>query len=177
MRDIKILSKIEAMQYYNTNTEDNYIIVSISSLNEKDTFYFKNYNENNNCKGIIRLSFNDLEHDYNDSNLAPRQGDFCGLKAFIDTFKDNKDINTIIVHCDAGISRSSALGAVIAQYLGLNEFNLIWNNDKYIPNERVYRLASKEFKLKICEAQLGFYKGIKKQLLDEMELPLNILIR
>ena len=177
MRNIKILSKAEAIQYYNTNTKDIYIIVSIKRLNEEDTLYFKNYNKSNNCRGLIRLSFNDLEHDLNDSILAPRQGDFCGLKAFIDTFKEDKDIDTIVVHCDAGISRSSALGAIIAQYLGLNEFNLVWNNDKYIPNERVYRLASNEFKLKLCEAQLNFYKGIKKQLLEEMELPLDILIR
>ena len=170
--NIKVMSKFEAIEYnYREDIQNNYIIISISSIDTEEHVLFS---PNNKCKGVIRLKFNDLERDYGDKIRAPRQGDFSGLKMFIDDFVERGNIEDIIVHCEAGISRSSALGAVIAQYLGLDEFNLIWNNDKYIPNERVYRLASNEFGLKICEAQLGFYKGIKKQLLDEIDLPINL---
>lgn len=175
MKNIKVMSRLEAIDYSYKNTKDDYILISISSLDEEAPKFPNCYKWESSCRGLIRLSFNDLERDYSEELLAPKQGDFSGLKTFIDTFKDNNAIKDIVVHCAAGISRSSAVAAAIAQYLDLDEFNLIWNNDLYIPNELVYRLALNEFDLKLCEAQLGFYKGIKKQLLEEKELPLDIV--
>ena len=175
MKNIKVMSRLEAIDYSYKNTKDDYILISISSLDEEAPKFHNCYKWESSCRGLIRLSFNDLERDYNEELLAPKQGDFSGLKTFIDTFKDSNTIKDIVVHCAAGISRSSAVAAAIAQYLDLDEFNLIWNNDLYIPNELVYRLALNEFGLKLCEAQLGSYKNIKKQLLDERELPIDIV--
>lgn len=174
MKNIKVMSRLEAIDYSYKNTKDDYILISISSLDEEAPKFPNCYKWESSCRGLIRLSFNDLERDYNEELLAPKQGDFSGLKTFIDTFKDNNTIKDIVVHCAAGISRSSAVAAAIAQYLDLDEFNLIWNNDSHIPNELVYRLALNEFDLKLSETQLGFYKDIKKQLLEEKELPLDI---
>lgn len=175
MKNIKVMSRLEAIDYSYKNTKDDYILISISSLDEEAPKFPNCYKWESSCRGLIRLSFNDLERDYSEELLAPKQGDFSGLKTFIDTFKDNTAIKDIVVHCAAGISRSSAVAAAIAQYLDLDEFNLIWNNDLYIPNELVYRLALNEFGLKLCEAQLGSYKDTKKQLLDEIDLPLDII--
>lgn len=174
MKNIKVMSRLEAIDYSYKNTKDDYILISISSLDEEAPKFHNCYKWESSCRGLMRLSFNDLERDYNEELLAPKQGDFSGLKTFIDTFKDNNTIKDIVVHCAAGISRSSAVAAAIAQYLDLDEFNLIWNNDLHMPNELVYRLALNEFDLKLSETQLGFYKDIKKQLLEEKELPLDI---
>lgn len=162
--NIKVMSKFKAIEYnYREDIQNNYIIISISSIDNEEYVLFS---PNDKCKGVIRLKFNDLERDYGDKIRAPKQGDFSGLKMFIDAFVERGNIEDIIVHCEAGISRSSAVAAVIARYLNLDEFNLIWNNDRYIPNELVYRLASNEFGLEVSEEQIAHYKAIKKQELD-----------
>ena len=109
---------------------------------------------------ILRLWFNDIDRPY--ENKEPKQKDFVGLKAFIDTFKDNPEVKDIIVHCAAGISRSSAVAAAICQYLGLNELDIIWSNYIYVPNTLVYKLALKELGLKWCEEQFAYYLAMNK---------------
>lgn len=49
----------------------------------------------------------------------------------------HKTVNTIVVNCQAGISRSSAVTAVIALHL-LDEDDLFWK--AYHPNYHVYRI-------------------------------------
>jgi predicted protein tyrosine phosphatase len=47
------------------------------------------------------------------------------------------EIQRIIVHCDAGVSRSSAVGAALARVL--NDDDSEFFGGRYRPNMRVYR--------------------------------------
>jgi hypothetical protein len=74
------------------------------------------FGENENCKGILPLGFFDLEHtihdkDLNDSLILFDYDMAFALKEFIDSVKD--DIDLLMVHCDAGVSRSQAVRAVV----------------------------------------------------------------
>ena len=159
--NIKVMSRQEALAYSYKQDVDNYIIVSISCPDETGPiFYTPSKLKDIKRKGILRLWFNDIDRPY--ENKEPKEEQFIGLKAFIDTFKDNPEVKDIIVHCAAGISRSSAVAAAICQYLGLNELDIIWSNYIYVPNTLVYKLALKELGLKWCEEQFAYYLAMNK---------------
>lgn len=166
--EIKVMSRIKAIEHSIKSDIKKCIIVSINSLDSDSTYFY--YNEK--IIDILPLYFNDIERDYGES-IAPRQEDFIGLKEFIDTHKDNVD--EIIVHCAAGISRSSAVAAAICQYLDLDEFNTIWNCHNYIPNSLVYKLALRELGLEWNEGQFAYYLAMNKLEREKQDLPVDIL--
>ena len=171
--NIKVMSRQEALAYSYKQDVDNYIIVSISCPDETGPiFYTPSKLKDIKRKGILRLWFNDIDRPY--ENKEPKEEQFIGLKAFIDTFKDNPEIKDIIVHCAAGISRSSAVAAAICQYLSLNELDIIWSNYRYVPNTLVYKLALKELGLKWCEEQFAYYLAMNKLERDKLEIPEDI---
>lgn len=164
---IRVMSKLKAVEHSIKTDINKCIIVSINTPNYGTYLY-----DNKNIIDILPLYFNDIERDYKNC-LAPRQNDFAGLKDFIDTYKDQVD--EIIVHCAAGISRSSATAAAICQYLKIDEVKTIWANSDYIPNTLVYKLALKELGLKYCEHQISNYIDINKMERDKNKVSDDIL--
>lgn len=148
---VNVMSRNNAIRYSDICTED-IIIVSIST--PFDTLpVFKN---NSHIKGIHRMSFYDVIND--EPNFkAPKPSDFVGLKKFIDTHKNK--IDGIIVHCDAGISRSAGCAKAIAEYLGCE--NIVkTQGDKYRPNHTVYTCTQKELGI--------YYDYAKNSIFNEM---------
>lgn len=166
--EVKVMSRLKAIEHSIKSEIKKCIIISINSLDNDQTYFY--YNDK--IIDILPLYFNDIERGYGKS-LAPRQEDFTGLKEFIDKYKN--EVEEIIVHCAAGISRSSAVAAAICQYLNLDEENTIWANHHYIPNRLVYRLAIKELELVWCESQFDYYLAINKIEREKQELPVDIL--
>ena len=160
--NIKIMGRDEALYYTFRQDLDEYIMISINCPDENAPIFYVDFKEESKRLGTLRLWLEDLNEPYH--NREPKQKDMIGLKAFIDTFKNDNRVKDIIIHCTAGISRSPAVAAAICKYLNLDEYNTVWNNEKYIPNELVYRLACNEFGLKISEPELEFYKAINKGL-------------
>lgn len=173
MKNIKVMSRNEAVAYSYRKDVPKYIIISISCLDDTAPIFYTYPKGEHRCEGVLKLWFNDIERDYGDS-IAPRQGDFAGLKAFIDTFKDNPEVEDIIVHCAAGISRSSATAAAICKYLNLDELKIIWNNPHFVPNSLVYKLTLNELGIEWDEAQFAYYLAINKLERDKLEIPEDI---
>ena len=48
-------------------------------------------------------------------------------------------VKTVFVCCDSGMSRSSAIAAVVHRFYGIND-SAIWNSPHYHPNPFVFRL-------------------------------------
>lgn len=94
-------------------------------------------------KGVFRLCFYDITEDY-PGMPAPKSEDFRGLRAFVDRMQ-RKEVEFYIVHCAAGISRSSGLAAALGEYIGVDPH--VFGNPAYFPNRLVYRLAREEFGL------------------------------
>lgn len=165
---VTVMNRLKAIEHSIKSDIKRCVIISINSLNNDSTYFYFN----NKVVDILPLYFNDIEKDYGDS-IAPKQEDFIGLKDFIDKYKD--DVEEIIVHCAAGISRSSAVAAAICQYLDLDEENIIWANHQYIPNKLVYKLAIKELDLELSEAQFDYYLAVNKIERDKQDLPIDLL--
>ena len=89
------------------------------------------------CRGVLRVAFPDAEtasETFAESVLfsdehARRIWDFVLLH--------RADVERIVVHCDAGMSRSPAVAAAIAEKLGLDGSEFL--GGRYRPNARVLR--------------------------------------
>lgn len=74
------------------------------------------------------------------------------IKDFVENLRE---IHTLYVCCDAGESRSAAVAAVIARYLGMDEW-AIWDNPRYHPNGLVYRLGCQAFGMRAGRLMLWY---------------------
>lgn len=90
------------------------------------------------CRGILRLSFPDAESA--SENLSERELFSADQATQIWDFvlAHRHDVERIVLHCDAGISRSPAVAAALARALGGDDAEYF--SGKYRPNMRVYRL-------------------------------------
>ena len=92
--------------------------------------------KNENCLGELRVNFPDLintiegfeRHELFSPEIANK------IWAFLETVPQAK---TLIIHCEAGVSRSPAVGAAIAQVLGQDYEEYF---TKFVPNPLVYRI-------------------------------------
>lgn len=73
--------------------------------------------------------------------FSPGKEDLDGLKEFIDGL--GEEIETLLVLCPSGISRSPAIAAAITEYIGFPD--VVFCTRKYQPNPYIYQLALKEF--------------------------------
>lgn len=139
---VKIMSEFNAVKHsYNTDIPP-CIIVSITGESDKLPDFNKfDINNPNKSKvlDIFEMHFEDIDKKY-PGHKEPKQSDFKGLKAFIDRYRN--DVEELIVHCHAGVSRSAGCASAICKYLNIKDF--IWISDKYIPNKLVYKLCSNE---------------------------------
>lgn len=105
-----------------------HLLISISAPNDKPKLPI-----NKNRIAILSLEFHDLDKPYKDYKLFSEEDAY---KIF-EFLKQNKEIRDIVVHCDAGISRSPAVAAALAK---------IFNGDdseyfkEYLPNMLVYKM-------------------------------------
>lgn len=100
-----------------------------------------------NCCATIHLKFDDVDHAVGKYRAIDQLQAF-NLVNFIKKYKD--EVNIILVHCEAGISRSSAAAAAIATWLNgprdSNRFFIgIGPNGRFCPNSKVFSTIFKEF--------------------------------
>lgn len=101
-------------------------VISICS-SKKDILFTKAVKKQLTCDDILTLIFADLTAvDYkNYPHLASKFPAFNEKMAretikFLDNLR-NKDIKLLLIHCDAGVSRSAAVGIFAVRYLGMDE--------------------------------------------------------
>lgn len=133
-----------------------------------------------NVKLIIVSSYqNDIEDISNEDKLILNFDDTTikNEKAFnsymakqIHEFVENIDFKQYILYvcCDSGISRSSAIAAVILRKYGEDE-DIIWENYNYHPNLLVYEELCKEFGLSNSKVRLK-----KKEKINAKALKIQI---
>lgn len=157
--EIIVMSEHEAISYAQKATVPS-AIISITTLTADDI----RFASNENIRYIFHMHFNDLETDYARHGYvykAPVAENMKGLKKAVDRiFK--MDVEKIIVHCAAGISRSAAVAQAISDYKNLG-YNL-WANHRYCPNRLVYRLCMDEFGIgKNKEYYEAFFKEVDEE--------------
>lgn len=143
--NIQIMSKDEVTLFSTKDLTEDYIIISIN-----DTEYFTGISLNPHIKDVLTLWFDDIylkEHELKNLKLMKKHQAYA-IKTFINYHKDK--VNNIIVHCTAGISRSGAVGCILARYLNGDD-NYLLTTGRYIPNKHVYKLMCEVFRLEYSE--------------------------
>ena len=139
--NIKVMSRAEAVRFThrnvamnNDNTKNHYFIISISNKFDETPLFAADPD----CKGICYLNFDDVEKgekncisEYDVENL---------MYFLVKAFKKNPNVENIIVHCQAGQSRSAGMAAALLKFYNGDDWE-IFNNPRYTPNMTVYRMV------------------------------------
>jgi predicted protein tyrosine phosphatase len=170
MHKIIVMSRDQAIKHSYHFNIDECVIISIGDVTQGNAKFNRN---NPKIKGVLRLFFSDIEYQ-TETGIIMNENDAKMIKEFIDLHKEK--VQSIVVHCQAGISRSSAIGAVIEKYLNgeESELNNIWKAHNYSPNGHCYKLCCKAFGFDVTEDDIIKLKDINNKSHDEwLELEEN----
>ena len=146
--NIQVMSRMAAAEYCARRHSEESVIISISTPDLYYGYLKIEKTDKNNVTDILNLSFMDCD--------TPGEADVYGsptteqdlmndedAKKVVDFVEKNKE-NKIIVHCDGGISRSSAVvAAILKAYTG--DDSRIFDSPRYSPNMWVYRKVLEAF--------------------------------
>lgn len=140
--NIKIMGKEECTIFSSRDLKESCVVISINDTDCNTVIY-----RNNKILDKLKLWFDDIDRPIPKYQVM-LSSDAIKIKDFIDDYKDKT--NNIIVHCTAGISRSGAVGCVLARYLNGDD-NYLLSTGKYIPNKHVYKTMCEVFELQYSE--------------------------
>lgn len=152
MYNIDIKSKQQCIIFSTRDLKEDCVIISINCPGETTKIF-----NNKNILDICTLQFDDIEEQIDDLVLMTNE-QAKKIKIFIDKYKDK--VNNIVIHCAAGISRSAAVGCVIARYLNKTD-DYLWQTGNFTPNKHVYRIMCKEFNIEFNEKEFNIKNKIK----------------
>ena len=145
---VRVMNRLDATYYCSNPHNEKAVIISISTpyLNYEIGPYT---NAENGVQDILKLSFFDAdEPDSLDvNNVVSADSDLMSDEdaAKIADFVEDNIQHLIIVHCDAGISRSSAIAAAILLHYTGDDSAIFDNERAYSPNMWVYFKVLKAF--------------------------------
>lgn len=127
-------------EYDAENIDEPTLIISISSTDDKLPLIM-NEADNENIRHIEYLQFDDIDTDESVHGLKPMSDEDAGC--IVDAFLQYVDgVSRIIVHCDAGYSRSPAVAAALAK--ALRESDEEFFGHDYCINNHVYTTLLKQ---------------------------------
>lgn len=110
---------------------DTYVVISIQD-SHTDGFGIT-FSENQYCKAVLTLKFDDIIRPVDGAQIFTEKM----AEQIIRFIRKYKAVDTLLIHCYAGQSRSRAVGAFAVKLLGGD--NSVYFK-KYNPNEYVYEL-------------------------------------
>jgi cystathionine beta-lyase/cystathionine gamma-synthase len=157
---ILIMSRNQAICYsYHKNIDDCIII----SINDDKPARFDRTNDK--IKHARSLFFNDIEYQ-TETGILMSDDDAQKIKVSVDAYKDKVD--TVLVHCFAGVSRSSAIACAISMYLNGDDIN-IWSQGCYAPNIHCYKTTLKAFGITVTDEEIKRKQDINWKAFEESE--------
>ena len=125
----RIMDRYDAIEYCKEEHVHSSIIISISSANGYKPRLVKT--DHNRVVAVLYLFFDDevIGNNTFSNEQAER------IVRFVDAWKSK--VERLVVHCDAGVSRSAAVCAAMKRYLGFDNQD-IFTSQQYEPNPLVY---------------------------------------
>lgn len=125
MKFITFSKKEMESKYFNVSV--NHLLISINNPNEETHIHNNRY-----CKDILKVNFLDIE-DIDNNEVYFDRSIARDILNFID--KNCTDVDTIVVHCGTGISRSVAVASALSKIINHKDDNIFSYG---IPNMLVY---------------------------------------
>ena len=135
----EVMSREKAKRMsFNPNIED-CIIISITDVESE----YNKFNDNSHIKAVCHIKFDDVEKG--EVNCIVRK-DAEKIIGFVNDYI--AIVDKIIVHCEAGVSRSAGVCAALMQIINGSD-SQIFDSPSYCPNMTCYR--------RILETYYGSY--------------------
>lgn len=139
----------EILQKNGINEEnvEGFIKIALISINDSHGEYFHKPFFKEDHHNVLQLWFDDIEHE---GETSPTNSEKCkpfsnkDAKQILNFLKANKTVNTLIIHCAGGISRSGAVGKFALNYLNGDRERFKIDNGHINPNGRVLRMLNEE---------------------------------
>ena len=137
---VQVMSRKEAYVYCSLPHEKPSMMISVSD--PRMIYDYSPYvSDTNGVKEILPLCFADADEAgpdvYGFETEESELMSFEDAKKIVHLLESNKGID-IIVHCDAGISRSAGIAAAILKYFTGSDAQ-IFRDTRYCPNTRCFR--------------------------------------
>lgn len=186
MNVVKVMSATDALASVwngglfrkNTSHGSDYVIVSITDEKDLEKIPIR-FHPAKNLVGVLHLPFIDIPpsmieptktvyEQYELDNNAFSKELACSLIEFIDSYKEKYPNINVLVHCEAGVSRSQAVGAFLEVYLSQDYSNLHerlhdWNLEYFkVCLEALLDVTTDEELTYLAESLLGYKKPIHK---------------
>lgn len=158
MFNIKVMDFKSAFEYvYNHAGYVGGKSFAIISIQEYESEYMGvEYKVGGNCVAALNVHFSDISSKEDEQRRIEKgnwtghiklitDGDAYRIKCFVE-YVSALNIDTLIIHCHHGVSRSAAVGAAISKVY-FNNDSLYFNSDRYVPNMTVYYKILKAFGL------------------------------
>lgn len=147
---IYVMSKVRFHDMVNRNqlddnNVDEFFRIAFICIHDTSGDYYASPLFRQEHHNVLNLSFDDVEEDLQVSptnkgmTRAFTENDAKKIIKFLDS---NKSVETIVVHCAGGISRSGAVGQFALDYLNGDKEIFKINNPQIIPNARVVRILN-----------------------------------
>jgi len=156
IKRIVIVPRVQVEQWLNNDKApyENWALISIYDSLELMTFSAIDKLKTLNCKKIISLKFADVtsqsvidEYEKDERNKGCSKIHLFNQQhaRHIINFLDDIDVETLVIHCAAGISRSGAVGVFACRYFKLDEEQFMRENKhKLMPNFYVLKVLNDE---------------------------------
>jgi len=129
------MSRSKAVQFSHTI---HHAIIAVISISDCDKDYPNLHNNPGNGIAFqIKYHFDDVDEG---EDHCISDNDAMGIATFVFNIKDKADL--LIVHCEAGVSRSAGVAAAIMKFID-DDDTPIFDSHDYRPNMTCYRKVLK----------------------------------
>jgi predicted protein tyrosine phosphatase len=144
--EIKIMSQKEAEEWSYNQWMEVTLLVSILGTHAPTPNFYRNPR----IIDMISVSFDDIHEVHGDQTLLSEE-DCLRIGEFILNHFDQ--VETIVIHCSTGESRSAAIAFAVCRLLGLDD-RWIFESPKYSPNTYCVKKLNRVLELGLSEEEI-----------------------
>ena len=140
---VQIMSRMIITDFASQSHDDRIAVVSISDPDRENPNL--SGNPDNGITHLFQVKFADVEVGQSECITDEQASE---IASYVLRVRD--DVDRIIVHCEAGVSRSAGVGAAIMKYLNGSDWD-VFDKPKFRPNMTCYRKVLDAFYMIIEE--------------------------
>ncbi|MBQ1785285.1 MAG: dual specificity protein phosphatase family protein [Turicibacter sp.] len=153
--EIKIMSQEEAENWSHDQWMGVALLISILGTDTRTPTFYKNPR----IIEKISLKFDDIQ-SVQDHHTLLSEEHCLQIRDFV--FEHAEEVESIVIHCFAGVSRGAAIAFAVCRLLGLDD-TWIWASNRYHPNEYCVYKLNRILNLGLSDAEIQNFYLLKEK--------------